>query len=450
MKIAPRLALVVALLAVLPGVALPAHAEDAPSSAQNIDLPTALQLAGAQNIDVAIAREKLAQAEAEQLSARLKFLPWIVAGGSWNRHTNEIQNVEGEVIEADKQSYAGSAAVRMQVDLGAAWFASLSAHQVVRAATSAIDAANADAVASVATAYFELLAAGATVDVRRQAERNWKSYEDELHRAVGIGVAYRGDELRVRVIAERAHLSVLDAENQRRTAAARLSELLHLDSTVDLLPRSEDLAPISLIDASASLDSLVSQSLESRPELKQAEANVEAARRAKDGAVYGPLVPNIGALASAGGLEGGPDGGNRRGGDSQDYAAGLSWRIGPGGLLDPAPVRAAASRLREAELVLQRQKDRIAREVVESHTRAHSLVDQLAANRQILADATESYDMASQRKEYAVGLVLETIQAQEELVRARESYVQAIASWDKAQYALKRAVGALPATSSIP
>ena len=71
-----------------------------------IDLPTALRLAGARNIDIQLAREKLAQAHAEEESAIERFFPWIAPGVTYRRHDNLIQNTEGVIEEVHKQSYA--------------------------------------------------------------------------------------------------------------------------------------------------------------------------------------------------------------------------------------------------------------------------------------------------------------------------------------------------------
>src|SRR2546423_12234809 len=70
-----------------------------------IDLPAALQLAGAQNLDIQIAREKLAEARANNQSATWQFFPWIGPGVTWRRHDNLIQDVGGNVIDVHKQSY---------------------------------------------------------------------------------------------------------------------------------------------------------------------------------------------------------------------------------------------------------------------------------------------------------------------------------------------------------
>ena len=53
-----------------------------------LDLPTALQLAGAQNLDVQIARERLAEAQANRQSALEQFFPWISAGAAYHNCKN--------------------------------------------------------------------------------------------------------------------------------------------------------------------------------------------------------------------------------------------------------------------------------------------------------------------------------------------------------------------------
>ena len=49
--------------------------------------------------------------------------------------------------------------------------------------------------------------------------------------------------------------------------------------------------------------------------------------------------------------------------------------------------------------------------------------------------------MTRQRQEFAVGIVLENIQAEQDLTRIRSDYLAAIAEFNKAQYALNKAIG---------
>ena len=408
-----------------------------------IDLPTALRLAGAQNLDLKLAQEKLAEARADHESARQQFFPWIAPGVGYRRHDGNTQAVTGEILDVSKQSYTAGATLTAQLDLGDALYKTLAARQLVKAADQALAAQRQDAVLAAAQGYFDLAKAQAAVGVATEAVRISQAYEEQLQRAVGIGVAFKGDALRVSVQTARNQLALRQAQEQQRTAAARLAQVLHLDAVVELVPRAADLVPLALVATNATLDALVAQALEARPELKQGQALVAAARDEQRGARYGGLIPSVGAQVAAGGLGGGPNGAWGSFGNSEDYFIGVSWRIGPGGLFDRGRMHAADARLRSTQLLDAKLKDDIARQVVEAHTRVQSQADQLATAKQALATAEESLRLTRQRREFAVGIVLENIQAEQDLTRIRSDYLAAIAEFNKAQFALNKALGAL-------
>ena len=406
-----------------------------------IDLPTALRLANAQNLDVQIARERLKEAKANHESAVELFLPWISPGVAYRRHENRIQAVDGAMLDVDKQSYAVGATLTAQVELGDAVYKSLTAKQLVNAADHALEAQRQDSALGAAQGYYDLAKAKAIADVFKEALSISQDYQKQLHEAVGIGIAFKGDELRVQVQTERYQLSLRQALEQQRVAAARLAQILHLDPSVELVPQDTDLVPLRWVEPDAPLDSLVQQALRSRPELKQSQALVTAARDAKNGAVYGPLIPSVGAQAFGGGLGGGKNDSTGNFGQSEDYSVGLGWRIGPGGLFDVGRIRASKARLDTAKLSGTKVQDEITRQVVESHARAQSLLDQMATTKQNLATASETLRLTRERKQFGVGAVLEDIQAQQELTRARSDYLNAVVEFDKAQYSLLKALG---------
>src|SRR5947208_869630 len=70
-----------------------------------IDLPTVLQLAGARSLDIQVAREKLAEAEANRESLFWQFFPSITPGVGYRRHDNLIQDVQGNIIDVNKDSF---------------------------------------------------------------------------------------------------------------------------------------------------------------------------------------------------------------------------------------------------------------------------------------------------------------------------------------------------------
>src|SRR6185295_4718965 len=193
---------------------------------------------------------------------------------------------------------------------------------------------------------------------------------------------------------ERNRLALRQAQEQQRVTAARLAQVLHLDATVELVPNETDLAPLSLIKTNMTLDGLVGQALVSRPELQQSKSLLTAARRSKEGAVYGPMVPSLGSQIFLGGMGGGRNSSMGNFGDTDEYFFGLTWRFGPGGLFDRSRIQAAESRMGIAQLTIEKVKDDVFRQVVEGHTRTRSLADQFEMAERALGTAEEGYKLS--------------------------------------------------------
>lgn len=416
------------------------HAADAPYP---IDLPTALRLAKADNLDVQLAQERINEAKASHGSAIARFLPWLTAGVAYRRHEGRTQAVDGTLVDADKQSTSIGPTITAQVDIGDALFTTLAAKQTVYATEAALQVQQQDSTLAAANGYFELLKAKALVDANREALTTSQTYEQQLQGGVNAGVIFKGDLLRVQTQTQRYQAAVIQAQQQQRLAAARLAELLHLDPSVELAPQDSELVPIALLQTETSQDALLKQALDTRAELQQSQAQLQAAREAKKNAVWGPLIPSLGAQAFLGELGGGKDSASGNYGSSRDYTLGLNWRFGPGGLFDFTRINAAKSKLHSAELSVEKTSNSIKRQVVEAQARVLSSTEQMTASRNALSNATETLRLTRERKQLGVGIVLEDIQAQQELVRARTDYLSAITDYNKAQYELSKALGSL-------
>jgi outer membrane protein TolC len=409
-----------------------------------IDLPTTLRLAGARNLDIQIAHEGLKEAQANRQSAVEQFFPWVAPGVGYHRRDGMAQAVPaGYVTDTHFQSYSAGATLAAQVVLGDAIYHSLAAKQLVKASDQALETQRQDTVLSAAQGYFDLVRAQALVEVDRQAIQVSQDYQQELHVAVTAGIAFKGDELRVQTQTEQYRIVLQQTLEQQRVAAANLAQALHLDSRVELAPVDAGVTAFRFFPTNASMNALVEQALRSRPELKQSQAFLAATRAAKNGAVYGPWIPSVGALAFGGGLGGGADGGPSNFGAEGDYLVGLSWRIGPGGLFDSGRINASKARLAAAQFADSKLKDTIISQVVAGLVRVNSTAAQIDLAARNLNTASETLQLTRQRKQFGVGIVLEDIQAQQALTQARSDYVTAVAENEKAQYALSRATGSV-------
>ena len=418
-------------------------AQETTHTSQSINLSTALRLAGAQNLDVEIARAKLAEAIANHQNAVAQFFPWIAPGIAYRQHDGAIQDVAGNIIDVHKQSYAPGASINAEVHIGDAYYKSLSTKKIARAATHGLEAQRQDAVFAAAQGYFELAQAQGAISVARDALKTTSEYEKQIRQAVVAGLAFKGDALRVQLQSERNQSALRQAIEKQKIAGTKLAQILRLDPLIELSSQDGDIAPLALIETNIALHSLVSQALSTRPEIKQSESFASAAQKAKDGAVYGPLIPTLGGQAFFGTLDGGRRGISDTSGGQQDYFIGASWRIGPGGLFDFTRTRTADSRLKIAQLNAAKHHDEIKRQVLDAYIHWQSVGDQLASTKRALSAAEEGLRLAKQRKEFAVGVVLETIQAEQDLTRSRLDYLKTISDFNTAQYALSKATGKL-------
>jgi outer membrane protein TolC len=442
-----RACFIVAIVASLVSFTAAAESNRSPELL-TIDLPTALRLAGAQNLDVQLAREKFAETYAAEESAIERFFPWVAPAVTYRRHDNLIQNTEGVIEEVHKQSYAPGATVLAQTEIGDAIFKSLEAHQLMKAARHGLGAQQQETILAAARGYFDLAAAHEAVGVAHEALRASTDYAAEIDRAVNAGIAFKGDALRVKVQQQRDEIALRRAEENVRLASAKLVQILHLDPIVELIPRDASVVPLSIVSVKESLGDLVSQALAARPETQQSAALLSAAQHAKNGSIYGPLIPSVGGQAFFGGLGGGMNGETGHLGESEDYVALLMWRIGPGGLFDFGNIHARQARLRSAAITADKVIDQVANEVITSQARVQSLADQIETAKQSLGDAQEALRLGQERKEFGVGVVLEAILAQQELSRVRNDYLSIVTDYNKTQYTLLHALGRLAAPVS--
>src|SRR5258708_3317296 len=102
----------------------------AADSTYPIDLATVLRLAGAQNLDVQLARNAVDEAHANYTSAVERFLPALVPSATYLRHTGQDQAFNGPVVDVPKNSETVGASLTAQIPVGDAIFSALHAHQL--------------------------------------------------------------------------------------------------------------------------------------------------------------------------------------------------------------------------------------------------------------------------------------------------------------------------------
>ena len=410
--------------------------------AQNVNLAAVMRLAGAQNLDIRIASERLAEAWAQHEAAKMQFFPYLTPGFAYRRHEGNIQTVDGQIIDADKESLGLGVAVTLQLDLGEACYKSLTTKMLASAATHAVEVQRQESIWQAVSAYLELIRAKAAVGVASESAKIAEDYARQVKQAVDAGIAFQGDAFRATAQVERNLVARADARGKQRIAAARLAQILHIPANVELAPVDEPVM-LSFDDSRRSVESLIASATESRPEMAMSADELEAAVKGSAAARWAPLAPTVKADYYGGNLGGGTYAqGLRSFNSTQEYGIGLTWRIGPGGLFDPSRPHLADARQRGKAVEQEKLREEIARQVVEAHTLVHSLQEQLTHARAALNASGGALELARERRAFAVGEVLESILAEQELSRAKLDYLTVVTEHNRAQFLLRRAIGA--------
>ena len=400
-----------------------------------------MMLAGANNDEIQLAKTKHTEVLAESKLAWQRFWPSLTLGAGYRRTDGNVQDIAGAVFDVSKQQYTVGPNLMIDWSPGDMYYAALAAKQRALAAEQLAEKTRRDVVMQATGRYYDLLAAEASLAIIEDDLRLTQDYEKQIGGAVDAGTAFRADLLRVKTQVSREKLAIRQHQEKRDLAAAALSETLRLPADSALRPAKADLVPVRLLDRTLGVATLISQASQHRPEMKAAGAVNQAAVLEKDRAHVAPMIPNVQAGYSFGGLGGGYNGDVSNFDDTQNMYIGLGWKIGPGGLFDKQRQIIAGAQEEATKLQAGQIKAAIGREVVEAAAKAQSAHDQIDINDEAVAAAQEMVKLAKERQASQLGVVLEYLLAREELTRARQSRVQAVAAFNKAQHELKRAVG---------
>lgn len=407
------------------------------ASIASIDLPSALAVCGARSVEVRFAEAKVDEARQAIYSAYALFLPTAQAGVTAAAHRGADQQTAGQFIDVSKQNEFGGGGGALHWAPGGWIFKGLAATRRTDAAEAATETARADTALAVAEGYFNLVRARALVAIAQQAlDAASELKRVEQRKEVG-GAAVLADVRRAEALVAQDELLSTQAAVEVAVASARLAAILQLTPNVELSP--VDTAPMQLflVSTDKPLSELLDKAEVARPELHEAQSQVDASEHDLEGAKWGPLVPEVDAAATRGFL--GATLGNAS--DTTDYALGIGWKIGPGGLLDLPAINSSAARLRQTRIRLEGLRVEIARQVVEARARAFAADQEVASARKGVVAARESLRLTTEKFEKGAGIILEVLDAQSALTQAQTSEVEAIVHCDQAQYRLLRAIG---------
>jgi len=442
-----------------------------------INLATALRLADARPIMVAIAQASAWMAEAQLQKAKVLWLPAFMMNAAYLRHDGPIdfngginvpqgqnafgQNAPGSFGKPLNQNlnwFISGVSLYQVVALTDAIFQPLAARQDLNAKRWDIQTAKNEALHETARAYFNVHKyRGQYAGVLYTVERGRKLVEalDALDRDLVPGVEVD----RARNLLSYLEQQAVSARENWRIASADLTRVLRLDPRAVVVPLEHDHLQITLIDPSRSLDDLIPIGLTNRPELSAQQALIQAALVRIRQEKLRPLLPSIlitgwqtpGGMTTQAGIFGTGNGGKLNlWGFRDDISTQLVWQLDSFGLGNLALVKRRRAEQSRATAELFRIQDDVAAEITQSQADLQSaaarVVQAERALRTGLFTFNRSLEGLGQTQRF--GNVLELIYRPQEVVyalkllkRAFDEYFATVAEYNQAQFELFHALG---------
>lgn len=439
----------------------------------SIDLASALRLAGVENPEILIARQRVVEATALRQLAAAQILPSLNLGLNYDAHTGPLQQSSGNILKVNRSALylgAGANAVAAgtvnlpglvyNLNVSEAIFGNLIARQGMERARYASLAVRNETFRLVALAYTELLQA----EGRRSIALQTRNEAAEVARLTAVfakaGQAVQSDADRAANELQRRNSDLAEAEAEVLIASARLAELLALDRSLRLHPLEDRVVPMPLVPDPIPLQELVAIALIQRPELAEWQAAIRQAMLALANARLLPFSPNLIVGFSAGTFGGGsglvagnnpppgiapnqPRFGNF--GQRNDFDAVAFWTLQNIGVGNDALIKAARSNLRSTELERLRVFNQVRREVADSYVLTHARYGQITRTESAVRTGEKAFREDFGRVQGGVGLPIELLASLTLLARARNEYLDAIVEYNSAQIDLYVAVGQPPA-----
>ena len=287
-------------------MAFPLAAPAATDRPLPINLATALYLSNARPLVIAFAQNSVELAAAQLQRAKVMWLPNFNAGIDYYHHEGEDQSTPGEMITDTKSYFAAGAGATLDLGITDAIFLPLAARQVLSAREFEVQAARNDALATVATAYFDVQEARGRLAGNLDALAKAEDLEKQIKGLAGGAAGGLVPQIEIdRVLALLFDLEQEAAASRGawQTSSARLNRVLRLNPGAVVVPIEPPQLQVTLIPPGRAVDDLIPVGLLNRPELASQKALVRATLERLRQERLRPLLPSVvlqGAAVPAG------------------------------------------------------------------------------------------------------------------------------------------------------
>ncbi len=416
----------------------------------NLGLQQAIELALANNPEVAAVRQDTAAAQARYRQAIGAALPSLHAVGGYTRFLDDQRLIQphfnGELGVFGPNITSGDLVLTMPLFTGGRIINEIRAAKLLQqAATHQLARSREELVFNVTSVFDAILTSRRLIASLVASE---KALTDQLQRVNDLIASQKAatvDRLRVEVRLADIRQKLVQARNLEAIQTRALAALLSVDGPSSDWNVAGEL-PVPVAGATEPLADVLARALQQRPDYLAARTALEAQARAVDAARAGHW-PTV-ALAADYGGRWAIDPAQRPAGTSNPDDVGFAGvvvdlPIFEGGRIT-ARVQEQRAKLGAAQERLRKLELQVRLEVETALLNITAAADRVAATQKAVEQAAESLRIERLKYDTGKGTIVDVLDAQAALLQAQTSYDQALADHHVALAQLRLATGELP------
>lgn len=459
-----------------------------------IDLPTAVRVAVAQNTDVLKARQQVKASQGRLESTVGGVFPALVPTTLFEHVEGAARATAGNLVGVGFDTYGVAGAIQWVINPGRVVYEIVAAKKRLAAAGQQEQAVRQETLRTAGVRYYQLVLAQARVATANEAIVESEELLRIARLRVTAGSGVRADELRAEARLAETKQALVRALQAFYESSVALGLTLQLDAKVTLVPKGDEVVPLSLVRADMPIEELLAIAIQYRPDLASVRTILDAVAADAGATWWGDFGPQLQVGYQVGGITGHSDDtqeakgipsnlivnprsqngtfsstpivngaikelisrGAKRAEGSSDQTfgfheqqrgyAGAGWRLSLSAFGDLKTARAIEQ---QARIEVDRRLADVQAQVVTAHQASRANRELIGLANAEVASAQEALRLAQANLNAGAMTTLDVLQAQDAAALARLHFAGAVVQFDEAEINLLGALGLLDESALV-
>lgn len=402
-----------------------------------INLETALEIGGANNLTIKEYKERQELAIANLYKAKGWWLPNIYSGVNTHQRWGNAMNGDGNFFnDVNRQNFWLGLGLNATWNFGNGIFKENTAELKVQAATYQTQVEQNKALLEIIKTYYDFLAQQLYFKAYQQLASQAETIAEQIGIQVESGLQFESEFLLAQSNYMHLKIEMLNAKTEYNNKSASLIKLLNITSSTKLIGSDTILAPLHLVE----LDEIkmsIDSTYKLRPELIGMELILQSLNSEKKTTTTGLLLPEL-RLRTYGSYFGGVF---SQLDPTSEINAALIWKIPLGRLAYKGTLKQYNSQIALHKIKIEQAKTKINAEVLSAREQIIIAKQQIEISLEGNNLAKKALEQSIKRQEMGVVRPFEILPAQEIYIKSKLDYLKAISSYNKAQYSYYVAIG---------